>query len=56
MASDFGTPRSTKSRMKVVLSARVGVSGVLCHLDSQLVPPDIMLVILDIMSDIYIRC
>ena len=24
----------TKSRMKVVLSVRVGVSGVLCHLDS----------------------
>ena len=24
----------TKSRMKLVLSVRVGVSGVLCHLDS----------------------
>ena len=27
------TPDPTKSMMKVVLSVRVGVSGVLCHLD-----------------------
>ena len=33
MASVFGSFDPTKSRMKVVLSVRVGVSGVLCHLD-----------------------
>ena len=35
VASDFGNVLDPqKSRMKVVLSVRVGVSGVLCHLDS----------------------
>ena len=35
MTSDFGNVLDpTKSMRKVVLSVRVGVSGVLCHLDS----------------------
>ena len=34
MDSDFGTPESHARRMKVVLSEKVGVSGVLCPLYS----------------------
>ena len=51
----------------VVLSVRVGVSGVLCHMDSSpymmmvggsgvLYHLDSLMVTLDLMSSIYIRC
>ena len=43
MAADFAM------RMEVVLSVRIGSSGMLCHLDS-------LTVTLYLMSDIYIRC
>ena len=57
--------------MNVVLPVRVGVTGVLCHLDSStdiighydgwwfssaLSCADSLMVTLDLMSDIYIRC
>ena len=56
MTSDFGILDPTKARIKVVLSVRVGMSGVFCHLDSSMILLDMMIATLDLMLDIYIRC
>ena len=46
----------TKSRMKVVLSVRIGVSGCFLIWIHEMIPLDMMIATLDLMLDIYIRC